>query len=202
MGIWFHYKNENLIGDHSFTNEKQANNSGKNISVDNGILKIFTKHENVTARAWHPEKGFIEKEYKYTSDVLQTANKFKQQYGIFRAKIRCTGRIHHAFWLGTDKKLPFINIFHYNGKQITVGNANKNLFDGVKISGLNPAQYFIYTLIWTEKELIWMIYYLEVYRTASHIPKQEMYLGFNSFISEKQHGSTGLLEVDWVKVYQ
>ena len=36
----FHYKSAKLIGNHSFANEKQANNSGKNVSVENGILKI------------------------------------------------------------------------------------------------------------------------------------------------------------------
>ncbi|HLP04789.1 MAG TPA: family 16 glycosylhydrolase [Paludibacter sp.] len=197
----FHYKNANLIGNHSFANEKQANNSGKNVSVVDGILKIATKHEKTTARAWHPEKGFIEKEFDFTSDVLQTATKFRQQKGVFRAKLRCHGNIHHAFWLGAGSKLPHISIFHFNGKQITVGNSNKNIVDGVKITGLNPTQFYIYTLIWTEKELVWLINDLEVYRTASNIPKEEMYLAFSSFISAKQHGTAGSLEVDWVRVY-
>jgi beta-glucanase (GH16 family) len=197
----FHYKSAELIGDHSFANEKQANNSGKNVAVEDGVLKIATKHEKVTARAWHTEKGFIDKEFHFTSDVLQTADKFRQKYGVFRAKIRCTGNHHHAFWLGSDTKLPLINIFHSTGKHITLGNTNKNLIDGIKITGINPQHFFIYTLIWTQKELVWMINNLEVYRTASNIPKEEMYLAFNSFISEKQHGSVGNLEVDWVRVY-
>jgi hypothetical protein len=197
----FHYKSPALIGNHSFANEKQANHSGKNVSVDKGILKIATKHEKVVAPAWHTKKGFIEKEFQFTSDVLQTADKFRQKQGIFRAKIRCSGNFHHAFWLGADSKLPFINIFHYNGKHITLGNTNKHVVDGIKITGLNHLEYFIYTLVWTEKELYWMINDLEVYRTASNIPKEAMYLAFNSFISEKQHGSAGHLEVDWVRVY-
>lgn len=197
----FHYKSTELIGDHSFANEKQANNSGKNVAVEEGILKIATKHEKVTARAWHTEKGFIEKEFHFTSDVLQTADKFRQKYGVFRAKIRCTGNHHHAFWLGSDAKLPLINIFHSTGNYITLGNTNKNLVDGIKITGINPGQFFIYTLVWSEKELIWMINNLEVYRTASNIPKEEMYLAFNSFITEKQHGSAGSLDIDWVRVY-
>jgi len=197
----FHYKSPALIGNHSFANEKQANHSGKNVTVEEGILKLATKHEKVKATAWHPEKGFIEKEFQYTSDVLQTAEKFRQKNGVFRAKLRCSGNVQHVFWLGSDSKLPLIKIFHSTGKYITLGNANKNLFDGVKITGLNPYQYFIYSLIWSEKELIWMINNLEVYRTASNIPAEEMYLAFNSFISEKQHGSTGNLEVDWVRVY-
>ncbi len=197
----FHYKSPQLIGNHSFTNEKQANHSGKNVAVEEGILKLTTKHEKVKATAWHPEKGFIEKEFQYTSDVLQTAEKFRQKHGIFRAKIRCSGNIQHVFWLGSDSKLPLIKIFHSTGKHITLGNANKNIFDGVKITGINPYQYFIYSLIWSKKELIWMINDLEVYRTASNIPAEEMYLAFNSFISNKQRGSTGNLEVDWVRVY-
>lgn len=198
----FHYKGATLIEDHSFANEKQANNSGKNVTVEEGILKIETKHEKVTARAWHHEKGFIQKDFNYTSDVLQTAHTFRHKNGMISAKIRCTGRLHHAFWLGADTKLPNVKVFHYNGKKIHIGNANENLFDGIKIAGINPSKYFIYTLIWTEKVLIWKINNLEVYRTASNVPALEMYLAFNSFISENQHGSTGSLEVDWVRVFQ
>ena len=197
----FHYKSDKLIGNHSFSNEKQANYSGKNVSVDEGILKLATKHEKVIARAWDFSKGFIEKEFNYTSDVLQTADSFRQKGGVFRAKLRCNGDIQHAFWLGSESKLPHINIFHFNGKAITLGNANKNLVDGVQIKGLNPGQFYIYTLIWLNKELIWMINDLEVYRTASNIPTDSMYLAFNSFISQKQKGSAGNLEVDWVRTY-
>ena len=197
----FHYNNDKLIGNHSFSNEKQAYNSGKNVSVVEGILKLATKHEKVLSRAWDISKGFIDKEFNYTSDVLQTSKTFRQSGGIFRAKLRCTGDIQHAFWLGADSKLPHINIFHFTGKIITIGNANKNLFDGIKIKGIDPSQFYIYTLIWSKKELIWMINDLEVYRTAGNIPTDSMYLAFNSFISQKQKGSTGYLEVDWVRTY-
>jgi len=197
----FHYKNENIIGDHSFANEKQANNSGKNVTVESGILKLNTKNEKVIARTWDVEKGFIQKEFDFTSDVLQTADKFRQKYGVFSAKLKCTGNVQHSFWLGSDDKLPLIKIFHFDGKKITLGNANQNLIDGVKIKGLNPCEFYIYKLIWTEKELIWMINDLEVYRTYGNIPSTEMYLAFNSFISDKQRGSVGSLEVDWVRVY-
>ena len=197
----FHYKSDQLIASHSFTNEKQANNAGKNVSVEDGILKIATKHETITARAWDVSKGFIDKEFNFTSDVLQTANTFRQKRGVFRAKLRCTGNVQHAFWLGTDGKLPHVNIFQYDGKSITLGNANKNVVDGIKITGLNASKFYIYSLIWSDKELIWLINDLEVYRTASNIPADSMYLAFNSFISQNQKGSAGNLEVDWVRAY-
>lgn len=197
----FHYQGDQLIGDHSFHNERQANNSGKNVGVEEGILKIATRHEKVSARTWHPQKGFIEKEFSFTSDVLQTADKFRQKQGVFRAKLRCTGNIHHAFWLGGNGKLPHINIFHFDGRTMSLGNYTKNVQDGIEVKGLNHSEFYIYTLIWTEKELIWQINDLEVYRTVSNIPNEELYLAFNSFIPEKMHGSVGSLDVDWVRVY-
>ena len=198
----FHYKSQGLMGNHSFANEQQANNNGRNVSVEDGILKITTKHENIKSAAWHPTKGFIEKEFHYTSDVLQLAEKFRQNKGEFKAKIRVKGNINHAFWLGADQKLPHVNIFHFDGKSIRVGNTNKNLVDGIKIKGLNPSNFYIYTLRWTEKEMVWLINNLEVYRTTSNIPNEAMYMVFNSFITQKQKPTTGLMEVDWVKAYQ
>ena len=198
----FHYQHPVLIQDHSFANEKQAYNKGKNVVVENGILKIYTKKEKVTTRAWDPVKGFILKDFEYTSDIIQTADFFRQQRGVFRAKLRCSGKIHHAFWLGTDRKLPQITIFHFDGKNINVGNAHESGFDGNKIKGIHPSQFYIYTLVWTDNELIWFINDREVYRTSSNLPQEKMYLAFNSFIPEKEKGDEGILEVDWVKVYQ
>lgn len=198
----FHYKNPKTIGNHSFANEKQANNDGKNVHVKDGILNIITKKDTVTARAWDQTKGFTMKEYEYTSDVLQSALDFRQKGGVFMAKIRCSGNVNHAFWLGSNGKLPHVNIFHFDGKKIRIGNAYQNIIDGVNISGLNPSQFHIYTLKWTKNELVWMINDLEVYRTTGNIPQEEMYLAFNSFIPQKSQGSEGVLEVDWVRVYQ
>lgn len=197
----YHYQDPALLGDHSYTNEKQANNSGKNISVKNGILNITTKKENAKARAWDTAKGFIEKQYEYTSDVMQSAEKFSQKYGIFQAKIACKGKINHAFWLGADKKLPLVKIFHYDGKCIKVGSVDQAGKSEAKISGINPSGFYVYTLIWTEKEMVWMINNMVVHKATTHMPKEKMYLAFNSFISASQSAQEGTLEVDWVRAY-
>ena len=197
----FHYKSDALLRNHSFANEQQANNSGKNVSVNQGILHIATKKEKVTASAWDSAKGFIEKEFHYTSDVIQSTVGFRQKYGVFQAKVRCSGKINHAFWLGADKKMPLIKIFHYNGKEIKVGNIDSAGKKETSITGLNPSSYYIYTLIWTEKEMIWLVNNLVVRRETVQIPNEAMYLAFNSFIPELQKPHEGLLEVDWVKAY-
>ena len=165
-------------------------------------MTITTKKETVTARAWDQTKGFLMKEFEHTSDVVQSALEFRQKGGVFMAKLRCSGNVNHAFWLGSNGKLPHINIFHFDGKKVRVGNAYQNIIDGVKISGLNTSQYHIYTLKWSKNELVWMINDIEVYRTTGNVPQEEMYMVFNSFIPQKSHGNEGLLEVDWVRVYK
>lgn len=198
----FYFKNEKLIRNYSFHNEKQANNAGNNTTVNAGVLQIQTRREAMKSLAWHPVNGFAEKQFAYTSDVLQSAKNFRQEGGIFKAKIRCSGNIHHAFWLGTEKKEPHINIFHYNGSEIQMGFMNRQQGDGVIIKGINPATYYVYSLEWTKDELIWNINNLVVFRARNNIPKEQMYLAFNSFIPENIIGEEGLLEVDWVRVYQ
>ena len=109
----FYFQNSRRKQHYSFVNEKQANNKGLNTSGNKGLLKIYTKRERVQSLAWHAEKGFVERDFAFTSDVIQTAQTFKQTEGIFKAKLRCTGNIHHAFWLSSETIDPHINIFHF-----------------------------------------------------------------------------------------
>ncbi|MBR1808722.1 MAG: family 16 glycosylhydrolase [Paludibacteraceae bacterium] len=198
----FCYKNKKLLSQHSFANEQQANNAGKNAGTINGIFTILTKKEMVTAPAWDVKKGFVNKEFAYTSDILQTADSFRQERGLFMIKLRCSGKIHHAAWLGAEGKLPFVTLFHYNGKNIVVGNMTADGFKGENISGISPSQYYIYSLMWTRTELIWYVNNLEVLRMNRNVPAEALYLALSSFISQDQRAEEGKLEVDWIRVYK
>lgn len=198
----FSYKSKKLLAQHSFANEQQANNNGKNTGAAGGCLALLTKRETVTAPAWDEKKGFINKEFQYTSDVVQTADAFRQQEGLFMIKLRCTGAIHHAAWLGADGKLPLVNLFHFNGKKIVLGNVGIKGFDGITLSGIPSSQYYIYSLRWTKNELIWYVNNFEVFRTSANIPAESLYLALSSFIAANQKPQEGRLEVDWVRVYK
>jgi beta-glucanase (GH16 family) len=165
-------------------------------------LCLFTKNEHVTAPAWDPKKGFINKDFEYTSDIIQTADAFRQKEGMFMVKLRTEGDIHHAVWLGSGKKLPMISLFHFNGKRITMGNYKEKGFDGTTLSGISPTKYYIYTLRWTERELIWFVNNLEVYRTSYNLPKEPLFLALSSFIDEQQKAMEGTLNVAWIRVYK
>lgn len=198
----FYFSNDKLKQNYSFHNEQQAYNSGKNTSVLNGALRITTRREATKTLAWHPTNGFVEKNFFYTSDVIQNGAGFRQCGGIFKAKIRCSGKVHHAYWLGSEKMEPHINIFHFNGQEVQMGFVNQQSGDGITISGIHPAEYYIYSLEWTRHELIWSINNLVVLRTTADIPWESLYMVFNSFIPVHEDGSEGLLEVDWVRAYQ
>ncbi len=197
----FAYPNKTMKRIHSYADEKQANNGGKNTGTINGILTLVTTEEHTTAPAWDEKKGFVSKEFDYTSDVITTADTFRHKGGLFVAKIRCEGRINHAAWLGADTQLPLLKLFHFNGKHICVGNTTKSGFVGEKVKGISASDYYIYALDWRKNELIWYINNLEVYRTSNNVPKEELYLAFSSFITSMQRPEEGKLEVDWVRVY-
>ncbi|MDL2290381.1 hypothetical protein LJB95_03150 [Paludibacteraceae bacterium OttesenSCG-928-F17] len=191
-----------LVGNFSHTNELQANNEGKNVAFSNGSLKLETKFGKVTARTWHPTKGFIEKQFNYTADVMQTGKVFSQKYGEFQVKLRGSGQPHHAFWLGSEKQLPYIQIAQIRGKKIIFGTIDaKGNKTSTTVTGLKPSAYYVYTLQWNSKELIWKINNMEVFRTSNNVPSNEMYLGVNSYLPENEKGGQGVVEVDWVKVF-
>lgn len=207
--VWSHgYYNraESLKKIYSFSNEKQANTAGDNIQVNGGNLRVITKPEKTEALAWSATSGFKMKNFDYTSGVVHTGNAFQQANGLIKAKLRINGStdISHAFWLGTDGKLPHINLFYYNGKNIIVNNFSTDgssaLVDKEVISGISPMDYYIYSLEWTPTELIWSVNNIEVYRVNKNVPNKSMFLALNSFIAENQKGGSGALEVDWIKV--
>ncbi len=115
----FYYNNKNLKTDHSYFNEQQANNKGRNTSTMNSVLKVETKPELVHAAAWHPTKGFVDKEFSFTGDVIQTAEKFQTSKGIFLAKVRAVGSCSAALYLATGDKQPVITMMHSDGQAVS-----------------------------------------------------------------------------------
>ena len=203
----FNYVSDKLVGNHSFTNEKQANNEGNNVSVYSGELNIHTRKERKLALAWDKTRGFVNRQFEYTSDVLHGTNAIYQKGGIFRAKIRFSGKdLSHAFWLTGTHQLPHINVCVCDGKSIEVGTHWATKFEkkytSTKVTGLNVGDYYIYSVEWTPKELIWSINNIEVFRTTDGIPAEPLFPMLNSFISNKQKGGEGNMQVDWIKVYR
>lgn len=205
----FHFKQKELKQNYSFVNELQANTEGENVIVEDGCMRIITKEQQKEALAWSAKDGFVKHTFNYTSGVINASEAASIKYGVVRAKIRFTGEkgISHAFWLSNEeKRLPHINICTCNKNRFELGlfwkgkNAETK-YSGTTIKGINPEDFYIYTVVWSEKEIVWYINNLEVFRTKEGVPSEVMFPVLNSFISEGNKGGNGSMDVDYIDVY-
>lgn len=203
----FVYPSKDFTSVHSYTNENQAYVGGKNVEVKDSKLIIHTRHEKTKAPAWDPKKGMVMQSFAYTSDAINNASKLAVEVGsVITVKARCHGLLNHGIYLRGKNHIPFISVFNYTGRKLFCGvKANANSDENKKeITGLQPLTDIIYTVVWNENEIVWLVNNLEVYRTLNLIPKGEkLYLHLYSFMFKGLEWNTpGELDVDWIRVYK
>ena len=186
---------------YSLASQKQAFTFGRNVALAEGALRIITRKENVKSPVWSSKHGFIERDFEYTSDMIESRG-FKQNQGLFSAKIRCTGKLHHALFLKGNDPATLVTLFHFDGKKVVVGAASKHGNMMGEVKGLALGKYHIFSLSWTERDLVWYVNNIEVFRCPNNLPKEELGLSLMSFISEKQKGSEGTFDVEWIRAYK
>lgn len=204
---------EVLLNDsYSLDHEKQYMNNDKNIRIADGRLQIITKREKTSGKAWNPAIGFFPREFEYTSGIINSGSSFRQQYGLFEAKIRFNKSypVNHAFWLVSDTLLPHIDIAKAS-KKISLGNFWGASEENIKVSkneakvSLNRygSDYFIYTLEWTEKQLTWKINGVTVKSVHEGIPRIPMFINISSSLYTDTNNSVlpAQLDVDWIRCY-
>ncbi len=193
--------------------EKQFYTEDKNISIAGSILKLQTRREKAAGKVWNPAIGFFPKDFEYTSAIINTGNSFRQQYGLFEAKIRFNRNfpVSHAFYLVADLILPHIDIARAS-KKIAMGNfwGNPNAKGGIdkRMVSINRDKYgfdfYIFSLEWTKDRITWKLNGIPVYSTNIGVPQMPMYVNINSAVYQDINGSVlpAELEVDWVRCYQ
>ena len=207
-GNWaagFYYANPNLKTDHSYVNEQQANNHGKNVQAQDGVLSVEVRKEEATASAWHPVKGFIPQAFHYTGDVVQTGKKFQQAEGLFMAKVRFQGGANGAAYLGTGERLPLITLAQWNGKQVAVGvrtaKGKETAGKQVVLQGVQAGKWLIFSVMITAKEIAWYVNNQEVMRVPNTTKDATFYPAVAAYLPDQAKPATGKVEVDWVKAY-
>jgi beta-glucanase (GH16 family) len=202
---------------YSLAGDEHLLTEGKNLEVGNSNLSIVTRKENANGKIWNPEMGFMPQEFEYTSGIINTANSFRQKFGLFEAKVKLNNpsSVQHAFWMVGEKMLPHIDIFRFNskGKKAVMMNnfwasdSSKTGFDKnqakVSISSLQN-EYFIYALEWESGKLTWKINDMVLAEQTTGVPDEELFLQFSSGINSAK-GSNGLpatMDIDWVRCYK
>lgn len=209
-----HFWGETLLKD-SYVNEgeKQFYAEDKNIELGNSVLKITTRKQKISGKTWNPAIGFYPHDFDYTSGIINTGSQFRQQYGLFEAKIRFNHNhpVTHGFWLISEIMLPQIDIARA-AKNIMVGTyyGDPNVKGGIgkqKVSFSRSrygADYQIFSLEWTKDRLTWKVNGVTAFTTTQGVPQIPMYINIGSALYTDVNGSTlpAEVDVDWVRCYQ
>lgn len=204
-----------LNSSYSLASDNHWYTDGNNITIDKGVLKIFTRKEKASGLSWDSKFGFIPKEFDYTSGVISTGNSFRQKHGRFEAKIKVNSLagIYHAFWLVGDKMLPEIDIFRKKGEGSSAlqgayfwengqkGKAKKSI---TSVGGLTlDSEFYILGVDWDELKITWKINGVPFKVEKNNLPQGSVYLVFSSGVNGNIDESKlpVALEVDWVKCW-
>jgi hypothetical protein len=176
--------------------------SPNNLQQAGGLLKIRTKQEKKNGLAWDKTYGFVPKIFAYTSGLLTSSHSFKQMYGKFEAKVRVkyASGTYHAFWMGTDTKKPHINIFKFEDRNLFIAAYSGDAKIERKLKYKLKDDFYIYTLLWTNNKLVWLINGKKVFE-SSNIINEPMYISFSSGVYDKRAEQTTMY-VDWVRCFR
>ncbi|MCQ2333279.1 MAG: hypothetical protein MJZ88_01545 [Paludibacteraceae bacterium] len=199
----FAYKTKAMKANHSFVHELQAYNGGQNTSRIGKVMTIQVKHQSKTQAAWDEKLGFVAKDFAYTSDVIQTADKMRMNGGLIRFKVRCVGSANHVICLKNEDKLPIITLFQSNGKKVQMGIKTDRVDNMVLIKKIKPQKWNYIHLAWTKQELIWFVNNYEVLRMPNSIGNMSLFLQAQSFVREQKKltGIEGQIEIANMAVY-
>jgi len=202
---------------YSQATDQQLYTNGENLNVNDSILTILTQKEEAEGKIWHPRFGFYPTKFQYTSGLINTAESFRQQYGIFRAKIKIENGypFKHGFWMVPDRISPEIDIFSFDKKsprKVKLNNywgefntqeqvgVEKNTLSGPDFSN----DYHIFSLEWKPGKLLWKINGITVKKTTKGVPDEPLYMIINSGVQADidENKLPGKLHIDWVEAYQ
>jgi len=199
---------------YSLATDQHFLTDGENIEITNSTLKINTRQEEVTGKAWDPLLGFFPKDFKYTSGIISSGKSFRQQFGVIQAKIRLNkpGKVTHAFWMTGDRILPQIDIFKSDNSKLLMTNFWGNITEkeGIRKNTVSLTAprlmngFFIFALEWSPDKLVWKVNGVKMAEMTGNIPQEPLYINFSSGIyKDKINGNLpAAMEVDWVKVYE
>jgi beta-glucanase (GH16 family) len=183
-----------------------------NFEIRNSVLRIITRKEKVSGRAWINGMGFYPRDFEYSSGLISTGNTFRQKYGRFEAKVKLnkTYPVCKAFWMISDMIVPHIDVVKMTKKpgfNYFWGNImQKGGLHKITSSACNKysKDFYIFTLIWTPNSLTWKVNGITVASKKVDVPQEPMYINFSSSLYSDPQGGVlpADMEIDWVRCYQ
>ncbi len=209
-----YYWGDKLLKDtYALPGDKHMYTKGKNLEISGSVLKIITKKESGSGKAWDPVMGFKKVDFDYTSGLVSTGKSFRQKYGKVRAKIRMTGApVRQSMHMVADKILPHIDVAKVEKGKIFYGNFWGNIAEkgGVqkkivkKSAGKFTSDFFIYSVEWSPEKIVWKINEKVVLTRTQGVPQDPMYLVLSAGVTDgaTDHQLPAVMEIDWVRAYK
>ena len=122
------------------------------------------------------------------------------------AKVRFSGGANAAMYLGAGERLPIITLAQWNGKQVAAGvrtnNGKETAGKQVLLQGAKAGNWLIYSVMVTEKEIVWYVNNQEVMRVPNTTNGIAFYPAIAAYLPDQTKPAVGKVEVDWVKAYE
>lgn len=192
---------------YSLEKEKQGFQKG-NVVVSNSEMTIVTRKEQVHGKAWELPSGFVDKDFDYSSAVINTGASFRQKYGRFDFKVKFdfSKPLTHNIWLAGEKSTPQINVVNYGtlkAKQIETSVVLKDANKETILDGANFSDgYYIISLLWTPEKLVWSVNGVEAFTVRGAVPQEQMYIALSSnLVQDAPKLTQSGMTLDWIRVY-
>jgi len=200
---------DELLGEsYTMFDEKSFPTDGKNAEFYDKKLRLVTRKEEVEGKKWHPQNGFMQDTFDYTSGLISTARSFRQKYGIFKAKVKMSpSDVTQAFYMVSGGLVPHIDVAKLENNKLFAsyfwngGNSRSiSKTGGAKFT----SDFYIFSLEWSPGKLVWKINGKTFKTQTSGVPQEEMYLVFSTALKEwaSDKGLPAAMEIDWVRAYK
>lgn len=174
-----------------------------NAKIAGGCLDIQTRVGKAVGTVWSPEAfGFAQKEFEASSAVINTGVSFRQKFGKFEFKVKTAGvkaPVIANIWLSSEKNEE-INVASFGkvANGFACGAAQKLS----AVTDLKPeSDFYIYSLEWNSKKIVWRVNGVEVYSQSSAVPQDEMFVNISANVIGDGKIADADLLVEWIKVY-
>jgi hypothetical protein len=191
----------------SIKNQLQCFNNNKNFDVDNNLLTLEAKKEDIEGLYWDEKYGFVPKTFNYTSGVTHTLNHFMQEYGHYEIKLKASrikGVVSSVSLFAAEEE-TCIRLFTSNGNEMNGGlvttDQHGHRFNAVKFK--TPLKgYLIVTLNWNTERLEWSINDKVVGRITENIPHAALGIRIETEVLKANNNLPHRLDIDWIKCYK
>ncbi|MCF8345891.1 MAG: family 16 glycosylhydrolase [Bacteroidales bacterium] len=192
--------------------EKSFPTDGKNVEFYDNKLRLVTRQEQVEGKKWDPLHGFMQDSFNYTSALISTGKSFRQNFGIFKAKIKMSpSDVTQAFWMVSDSLVPHIDVVKFEKGKLysslfwSPGRGEAPSKSVSRTGGSKfTSGFFIFSLEWSPGKLVWKIND-KVFKTqTAGVPQDEMYMVFSTGLKDwaSDYGLPAAMEIDWIRAYR